>query len=68
MDMWTLGTYRVEAQNRISLNNLAKHLGLEGKTGTGDRFWSLFQVNQEEALEYAKRDVELLAEIYDKIG
>tara|TARA_Y100000310_G_scaffold199678_1_gene199694 strand:+ start:9017 stop:9655 length:639 start_codon:yes stop_codon:yes gene_type:complete len=68
MDMWTLGTYRVESQNRISLNNLAKHLGLEGKTGTGDKFWSLFQVNQKEALEYAKRDVELLAEIYDKIG
>jgi len=68
MELWTLGTYRVETQNRISLNNLAKHLGLEGKTGTGDKFWSLFRSDQKAALDYAKRDVELLAEIYDKIG
>jgi uncharacterized protein YprB with RNaseH-like and TPR domain len=68
MELWTLGTYRMESQNRISLNNLAKHLGLEGKTGKGSEFWRNMIADQKAAMEYAKRDVELLGEIWDKIG
>jgi hypothetical protein len=68
MDCWVLGTFRSEPQNRISLGNLAKHLGLEGKTGHGSQFWQTYITDQASALEYAERDVELLREIWAKIG
>jgi len=68
MDLWTLGTYRAEPNNRISLNNLAKHLGLKGKTDSGANFWRNMKEDQASALAYLKRDVELLVEVYDKMG
>tara|TARA_R100000152_G_C6758341_1_gene182218 strand:- start:699 stop:1331 length:633 start_codon:yes stop_codon:yes gene_type:complete len=68
MDLWTLGTYRNETGNRIKLNDFAKHLGLSGKTDSGANFWRNMVEDQASALAYLKRDVELLAEVYDKIG
>tara|TARA_R110002020_G_C16317421_1_gene774388 strand:- start:2574 stop:3212 length:639 start_codon:yes stop_codon:yes gene_type:complete len=68
MDLWTLWTYRSEVNNRISLNALAKHLGLKGKTDSGANFWRNMISDQKNALAYLKRDVELLVEVHDKIG
>jgi uncharacterized protein YprB with RNaseH-like and TPR domain len=68
LELWTLGTYRNEANNRISLNNLAKHLGLKGKTDSGANFWRNMKEDQPNAIAYLKRDVELLVEVYDKMG
>ena len=68
MDCWVLGTYRSEVQNRISLGNFAKHLGLNGKTGHGSQFWSTYSTDVPAALAYVERDVELLAEIWERIG
>lgn len=68
MDYWVLGTHRVEQHNRISLGNFAKHLGFEGKNGKGSDYWRLYQTDRPAALDYLRRDVELLTEIWGVVG
>jgi hypothetical protein len=55
MDVWKLGNY----DQRISLDMLAKSLGLGEKTGNGADFAALWASDREKAISYAKTDVEL---------
>ena len=64
MDQWRCGDW----QASISLDNLAKHLGLEPKTGTGDQFARLYESDRPAALDYLRRDVELTAEVAFRMG
>jgi hypothetical protein len=65
MEVWAAGEYG----KRVSLNNLARFFGLEGKTGTGDQFakWYLGG-ERDRALDYLKRDLELSHEVAVKMG
>jgi hypothetical protein len=56
MDRWSLG----DKQDRISLKNLARFLDLPPKLGDGADFATLLQTDYEAAVEYLKRDVELV--------
>ena len=55
MGAWSLGSY----QDKISLDRLAKHLGLEGKNGDGKYFSTLYRENEKEALEYLSNDLKV---------
>ena len=61
-EVWQLGDNRA----RGSLDAVAKHLGLGGKTGDGARFSELFAEKPEEAIAYCRRDVELTEALYQK--
>lgn len=58
MDLWSFSS-----QDRISLNNLAKFLGIQGKTGSGKHFYELMIADYQQAREYLQRDVEIVREI-----
>jgi len=45
----------------ISLDNLAKAYGLEGKSGNGKFF---YQMNRQDQIEYLSHDVQLVSDIY----
>ena len=45
----------------ISLDNLAKAYGLEGKSGNGKFF---YQMNRHDQIEYLSHDVQLVSDIY----
>lgn len=54
-DVWKLGNY----DQRISLDTLAKTLGLGAKNGTGSEFAALWESNRKHALEYLANDLTL---------
>lgn len=59
------GNYR---DGYVKLDHVAKFLGLDGKTGEhAKNFGDLYDANQEMALEYLTRDVELVGEIHNII-
>lgn len=55
--------------NRISLDNLAKALGLQGKDGMdGSKVWPYYREGRiDEIAEYCKADVELTYEVFKKL-
>ena len=63
MSAWSLGEY----QARISLDRFAKHLGLEGKSGSGKYFAKLYEENQKEALDYLRTDLKVSKRIAERI-
>lgn len=64
MDQWRCGDW----QASISLDNLAKHLGLEPKTGTGDQFAQLYESDRAAAIAYLTHDVSLTAQVAFRMG
>jgi predicted PolB exonuclease-like 3'-5' exonuclease len=64
MEEWCM----FDSQSRVSLNNLARFFGLEGKTGNGKDFAELYRLNREEAVAYLKHDVELTRQIANRMG
>lgn len=61
---WTLGLYG----ERISLDRLAKCLGMDGKNGDGAVFAGLWESNREEAIAYLENDVLLTAKVAERFG
>ena len=53
LEEWSMG----DNQRRIGLDKLAKHLGLEGKNGSGKGFGALFKKDPAAALSYLKQDL-----------
>jgi len=63
-DAWQLG----DRQARGSLDAIAKHLGIGGKTGNGADFAKLWQTDRAKAVEYLRNDLELTAKLADVLG
>jgi hypothetical protein len=64
MQLWQCG----DSKEFISLDRLARYLGIQGKSSDGSAFAALKYENPEEAIAYLRRDLELTKEIADKIG
>jgi predicted PolB exonuclease-like 3'-5' exonuclease len=65
MEEWKAGDFKAPF---TKLDHAAKFLGLEGKTGShGKDFGKLYAEDLETALDYLRRDVELVAEIHGRI-
>lgn len=65
MDLWRMGMPL--EQGRISLDHLAKHLGVGAKTGNGKDFAKLWETNRDEALAYLENDLRLTALCYERM-
>lgn len=61
--LWQCGN----REQTISLDLLARSLGIGSKTGTGDKFARLWVEDRAAALLYLKRDLELTKEIYERM-
>lgn len=64
LEEWSMG----DNQRRIGLNKLAKHLGLEGKSGTGKGFGKLFKEDQDAALAYLEQDLSVTLKVAEKLA
>jgi len=64
MKLWQCGDYR----EFISLDRLAKFLGVGEKTGSGADFAGLWEVNRDSALEYLKNDLFLTQKCANRMG
>lgn len=62
-EMWQLGDNRA----RGSLDAVARHLGLGGKSGSGERFHELLATDPQAAIAYCRRDVELTEAIWKRL-
>lgn len=64
MELWGCGKYG----EMISLNKLAKYFGLTPKDESiGKNFEQVFNEDREKAIEYAKHDITLTKQIYEKL-
>jgi hypothetical protein len=63
MSAWAVG----EFQARISLDRFAKHLGIEGKNGSGEHFGKLYAEDEEAALDYLRNDLRITLEVSEKL-
>ncbi len=52
-DVWALGEYHAEG----TLDQIAKHIGLQGKTGSGKQFYETYATNPDEAIAYLANDL-----------
>jgi len=64
MQVWQCGDYK----ELISLNALAKFLGAGEKTGSGADFARLWETDRQLALEYLRKDCELVVACAQKMG
>lgn len=63
MQLWQFGN----REQTISLDRLAKYLGLEGKAGSGAQFAEWFNEDPAKASAYLKRDIELTQSVADRM-
>lgn len=63
MESWKLGDY----QASISLDRLAKHLGVGAKNGDGARFAELLEQDRNAALDYLRNDIEMTVAVARKL-
>lgn len=63
-DIWQSG----DRQEMISVDNLAKALGVQPKTGKGDVFWKLWRDDKQAAVQYLCDDLETTAQIARAMG
>nr|DAR29690.1 MAG TPA: DNA polymerase B [Caudoviricetes sp.] len=63
MDAWACGT-----ADKISLDTLAKSLGVGAKNGEGKDFYSVLLDNPTNAIEYLKNDIELTRACAKRLG
>lgn len=64
MDAWACGV----REDRISLDNLARALGVGAKTGNGAHFAETYATDREAALEYLAHDLELTRLCAERMG
>ena len=62
-DIWACGN----RDQTISLDRLAKVLGVPAKLGSGADFAGLWQTDREAALAYLKRDCEIVRDVYQRM-
>ncbi len=63
MEVWSCGNN----QQRISLDRIAKMLGIGGKSGSGAHFAELFISNPKAAFDYLKHDLDLTDSVLQKM-
>lgn len=64
-ERWACGSR--DPRDRISLDNLSKHLGTGAKNGDGANFASLWATDRQKALEYLKNDLVLTQKAYERL-
>ncbi len=64
MELWGAG----ERNAMISLDTLARALGVGQKTGDGGDFGALWEVDKERAVEYCAHDLELTRKCAERMG
>jgi hypothetical protein len=64
LDVWRVG----DRTERISLDRLARYLGLPGKTGSGADFAGLWAMDPTAALDYLAHDLRLTHAVACKLG
>lgn len=64
MDIWTL----YNREDRISLDNLSKFLGIGAKNGNGKDFARLWIEDRPKAIEYLENDLRLTQKLARKLG
>lgn len=64
MEAWQMG----DRQEFVSLDTVAKFLGVGAKTGSGAHFAELMKFDVEAALRYLENDVMLTAKVGDRLG
>lgn len=64
MDTWRLGDF----QASISLDRLARHLGVGAKNGNGAFFATLLDEDREAALDYLRNDMAMTVAVARKLG
>jgi 3'-5' exonuclease len=64
MDTWRLGDF----QASISLDRLARHLGVGAKNGNGAFFAALLEEDREAALDYLRNDMAMTVAVARKLG
>ena len=62
-EAWNLG----DPQSKMGLDRLAKFLGVEGKSGTGERFGELYKTDRLAALDYLRQDVRATKAVAEKL-
>jgi DNA polymerase elongation subunit (family B) len=63
-DIWQMG----DKYAKGSLNDIAKHFGLEPKQHSGEQFYQLWKSDRDQALDYLRHDVELTWTIANRMG
>lgn len=64
-ERWACGSR--DPRDRISLDNLSKHLGTGQKSGDGADFAQLWVTDRPKALEYLKNDLVLTQKAYERL-
>lgn len=64
MEIWQLG----DRQNFISLDAIARYLGIGRKTGEGEFFYKVLKAFPEEAIAYLENDVRLTFELAKRLN
>lgn len=64
-ERWACGSR--DPRDRISLKNLAAHLGIGEKTGDGADFAALYATDRTKALEYLRTDLVLTKAAYERM-
>lgn len=64
MEVWGCGDYKTT----ISLDNLAKFLGVGAKNGSGKDFYGLYKTDRDKALDYLRNDVNLVKACWEVMG
>lgn len=64
MEVWKCGNYQGD---RISLDMLAKALGIGAKNGSGKDFAALWASDQKAAIEYLRNDLDLVRKCADRM-
>lgn len=63
MDVWTCGN----RDQRISLDNLSKALGIGEKNGSGKDFATLWRTDRHQAIAYLKQDLSLTRKVAERV-
>jgi len=64
MIVWRCGSWK----EFISLDSLARYLGVGEKTGSGEKFYRLWNTNRQAAVDYLVNDVRITLNCADKMG
>lgn len=64
MQQWKCGSYK----DFISLDALARYLGVGHKTGSGEKFYALWEKDREAAIDYLANDVKLVIDCAVPMG
>jgi len=65
MEIWACGDFKAAF---MSLDKMAKFLGVGAKNGNGKDFYNLYKTDQAKAFDYLRNDVRLVKQVWEKIG